>query len=1045
MSHPPTPTETDGEAANPGPRPRQRGPRSYDAAQRRRQRGAEPATFRRADFTVWHCNVQGFASSSAELAARVRLADTAPVLICLNETFLDRSVEQVSMEGYAVVARRDRDTGQRCGGVLVLARQDIAQSVTLVCSSPTAERVWLLVHSDTGPFLVCAWYRPPSPGDATSVVSFCQEWRSLRDQALGTVVLGDLNVHQTQWLRHSLRNSPEGKALETFCTDNGFRQRVHEPTRGDNLLDLVLTDLANVECTVLPRIADHSVVTATLHLNVPKHQEHRREVWRFAKADWERLQSELDAQDWEQLRHTTPTDGATWLTDCVLQHARNAIPTATVTDKKRTHPWLTDGTLTLVAAKQQATGTAREHAAAEACSRGIAAEYHKYVSRTREELRVLRTGSKLWWTKTRELLHYKSKDSSLPALKATNGTWVLEPQEKANELERSFNAKNASTECELNDYTSLHLQNRLALDEHELTNDAADDVLRRLNVDSATGPDKLPTRVLKHCAPQLAKPLLLLARRILDTGEWPDCWRTHWIVPLHKRKSVFQPQNYRGIHLTTQLAKAVERLIGRTFQRQLEADGRYGANQFAYTKCRGARDALAYLTLTWILALNTRKDVAVYCSDVSGAFDHVSAKRLVEKLHATGLDAKLVAVFESWMQQRLGHVVVGGQQSAGMRLYDMVFQGTVWGPVLWNVFFADAKKALSQSGFEEIVYADDLNAFRLYDRPPPTAADTATTATDNARPTADATTTADAASPTTDVQGDLLKCQTELHRWGRANGVRFDATRESTHMISLANPSEGTFKLLGATFDTRLTMKSCVDELVHEASWRLTSVLRGRTYQTTAELVAVYKAKVLSYVETRTPAVYHASDSVLKRIDALQHRLLRELGVSAGTAIHDWNLAPLETRRDIAMLGVIHRAVLGMGPPHLRRFFRLAAPAACQRTRADVRRHHRHLEDPREGRYLEVLRRSALGLIGVYNLLPSDVVDAPSVQPFQRLLQALVQGAEWTSVPNWHRVLSPRLEMASHPLLRLASPSPTPTPSTRRRPPLAHAPPPTPT
>ena len=89
-------------------------------------------------------------------------------------------------------------------------------------------------------------------------------------------------------------------------------------------------------------------------------------------------------------------------------------------------------------------------------------------------------------------------------------------------------------------------------------------------------------------------------------------------------------------------------------------------------------------------------------------------------------------------------------------------------------------------------------------------------------------------------------------------------------------------------------------------------------------------------METRTPAVYHASDSVLKRIDALQHRLLRELGVSAGTAIHDWNLAPLETEWDIAMLGVIHSAVLGEGPPRLRRFFRLAAPAACQRGSSGV-------------------------------------------------------------------------------------------------------------
>ena len=41
----------------------------------------------------------------------------------------------------------------------------------------------------------------------------------------------------------------------------------------------------------------------------------------------------------------------------------------------------------------------------------------------------------------------------------------------------------------------------------------------------------------------------------------------------------------------------------------------FGLNQFAYTKGRGARDALGYLTMSWILALNRRKKVAVYCSE----------------------------------------------------------------------------------------------------------------------------------------------------------------------------------------------------------------------------------------------------------------------------------------------------------------------------------------------------------------------------------------------------------------------------------------------
>ena len=45
----------------------------------------------------------------------------------------------------------------------------------------------------------------------------------------------------------------------------------------------------------------------------------------------------------------------------------------------------------------------------------------------------------------------------------------------------------------------------------------------------------------------------------------------------------------------------------------------------------------------------------------------------------------------------------------------MVFQGTVWGPMLWNVFYEDASKAIRSKAFTEIVFADDLNAFRKYD------------------------------------------------------------------------------------------------------------------------------------------------------------------------------------------------------------------------------------------------------------------------------------------------------------------------------------------
>ena len=45
-------------------------------------------------------------------------------------------------------------------------------------------------------------------------------------------------------------------------------------------------------------------------------------------------------------------------------------------------------------------------------------------------------------------------------------------------------------------------------------------------------------------------------------------------------------------------------------------------------------------------------------------------------------------------------------------------------------------------------------------------------------------------------------------------------------------------------------------------------------------------------------------------------RFLREVGLTAEEVFLKWRLAPLQTRRDVAGLGLIHRTVLGQGPIH---------------------------------------------------------------------------------------------------------------------------------
>ena len=119
-------------------------------------------------------------------------------------------------------------------------------------------------------------------------------------------------------------------------------------------------------------------------------------------------------------------------------------------------------------------------------------------------------------------------------------------------------------------------------------------------------------------------------------------------------------------------------------------------------------------------------------------------------------------LFASWLRERPAKVAVGGEYSKEMTLRNMVFQGTVWGPMLWNLFYEDAAKPVRDKGFTEVVYADDLNAYKEV------AADV----------------------PNTKALEEAGECQEALHTWGRANQVAFDSGKESFHVSYLSRLSK---------------------------------------------------------------------------------------------------------------------------------------------------------------------------------------------------------------------------------------------------------------
>ena len=301
--------------------------------------------------------------------------------------------------------------------------------------------------------------------------------------------------------------------------------------------------------------------------------------------------------------------------------------------------------------------------------------------------------------------------------------------------------------------------------------------------------------------------------------------------------------------------------------------------------------------------------------------------------------------------ESIAHVVVGGQRSEALTLVDMLFQGTVWGPNLWNAFFNDACVAIQELLFSEIVYADDLNAFREF-----------ASTVDNS-----------------EIQANMDKCQVELHAWGKANQVQFDAGKESKHVLSLSEPEGENFKILGVVFDCQLDMSSAIDDMVAAASWKLRTLIRTQRYYTTAQLILLYKSHLLSFLEYRTAAIYHARRTTLNRLDRVQNQFLRDVGITPEEALFEFNLGPLCMRRDIAMLGLLHRAAIADGPPHFQHMFKRKAGSF-------------RLQDPFDAcSRPPIMRRSAWSLIPVYNRLGSGALSIRTTKDFQFYLQERVK------------------------------------------------------
>lgn len=911
------------------------------------------------------------------------------------------SSSELTIPGYAEPFRLDRTANG--GGVGVWVRSTLCVASIDTLHPGNFEVLWLSIQDDSGADIVlAAVYRPGSCSESDlGLLEYLDNSLDKARKAGSTIILaGDFNVHNQDWLGSS-RTTRAGEFLEDVCAAHGLTQHVQQPTRGDNVLDLVMSDFPG---TVAVKVqaplgrSDHNVVLAEFQNMNPRFEpKASRTVWRYNHADWPRLRAFYRKADWSSMLTSDANESCENVTRVIKDGMTQFIPSKTLCTRPSDPSWWTPECSSAVSAKQKAWKAWRR-ARSDASRKGHFVDTVQHCVTTlhaaklakehklRTKLAAGNMKDKEWWSCLKQA-GGNGRHSDIPLLVDNTGAQQATNLEKATCFGSFFSQK-----CSLGD-DDIHPDD--VPDLPDWTGPCLSDVhfrvshvtrlLSKLDTSKATGPDGIPARVLKECAKDLGRPITSLYTLCFRSGVQPSMWKTANVVPVHKRDSKSVMKNYRPVSLLSILSKVMESIVNQRLTSFLEKHGLLSKHQFGFRGGMGTADLLTALHTEWIGTLAAGGAVQAIAIDIAGAFDRVSHTGVLAKAAASGVRGQLLEWLKDYLSERHLQVVVGGSSSSAFPVAAGVPQGSILGPSLFLLYVNDAETCLADN-VSLAVYADDTTLYVAVSSP----------------------------GQLNQKISALQSTLSALEQWGKMWRIQFEPSKSQAmfldhhrnpwlpdHIDFGGHPVQHTnkLKLLGVTFDNKLLYRDHLRLLATRGNQRLSFLRRTARFLTSEARLVVYKGFVRPVLEYACLVWMGAAPVHLSRLDSVQRRALKVVGSQVVTE-------SLEFRRTISALCYLFKLQCLSGPPQLLRMVPPRAhfhPSECPRTRLQLAVCDRHAVQLRNVLPActpnSVLRSFPHNVIDLWNELPPAIMPNPLVmknlQSFKSATARYLKKSRW--------------------------------------------------
>ena len=447
----------------------------------------------------------------------------------------------------------------------------------------------------------------------------------------------------------------------------------------------------------------------------------------------------------------------------------------------------------------------------------------------------------------------------------------------------------------------------------------------------------------------------------LFSSSFPPVLKRADVLPVHKKKSKTDIENYRPISILPTLSKIYERcMYDQMYNYFNDIFSKY---QCGFREGYSAQHCLLAMVEKWKESLDKGGLGGALLTDLSKAFDCIKHDLLIAKLAAYGFDKESLSFISQYLVGRTQRTKINNSYSSYSEIIYGVPQGSILGPLLFNIYICDLF-------FEELEcdiasYADDTTPY-AFD------------------------------SDLHVILKRLENCSKKLLFWFKDNHLK--ANSDKCHLlvttcdpvsIKVNNSVINSTKeetLLGIKFDSHLSFDTHVANLCKKASQKLHALARISHYMNLDKRRCLMNAFITSHFNYCPLIWMFHSRKLNNRINRIHERALRLtyqdnrssfndlLEKDSSVTVHTKNLQVLATE--------IFKIQNNLAPPIMKEVLTMNDPAYYFRSESSHFK-QRNFKTTKYG-----LQSISYLAPRIWDLIPTNIKKSKTLQEFKTQIKS---------------------------------------------------------